>query len=66
MGSFSGAGQKCTASSRLVVVDSIHDAYVDALIKRMSTLKIGHALEDGGVHGAGGRWQPAAVESGLD
>jgi len=47
MGSFSGAGQKCTASSRLVVVDSIHDAYVDALIKRMSTLKIGHALEDG-------------------
>lgn len=47
MGSFSGAGQKCTASSRLVVLDSIHDAYVDALIKRMSTLKIGHALEDG-------------------
>lgn len=47
MGSFSGAGQKCTASSRLVVVDSIHDAYVEALIKRMSTLKIGHALEDG-------------------
>ncbi|MCG7584521.1 aldehyde dehydrogenase family protein [Photobacterium sp. OFAV2-7] len=47
MGAFSGAGQKCTASSRLVVVDSIHDAYVEALIKRMSTLKIGHALEDG-------------------
>ncbi|EAS42686.1 aldehyde dehydrogenase family protein [Photobacterium profundum] len=47
MGSFSGAGQKCTASSRLVVLDSIHDAYVDALIKRMSTLKIGHALQDG-------------------
>ncbi|MGF1874193.1 aldehyde dehydrogenase family protein [Photobacterium frigidiphilum] len=47
MGSFSGAGQKCTASSRLVVLDSIHDEYVDALIKRMSTLKIGHALQDG-------------------
>ncbi|MBJ2148191.1 aldehyde dehydrogenase family protein [Vibrio sp. IB15] len=46
-GSFSGAGQKCTASSRLVVMDSIHDQYVDALIKRMSELKVGHALEDG-------------------
>ena len=32
-GSFSGAGQKCTASSRLVVMDGIHDAYVEALIK---------------------------------
>ncbi|MCY9803842.1 aldehyde dehydrogenase family protein [Vibrio scophthalmi] len=46
-GSFSGAGQKCTASSRLVVMDSIHDAYVEALIKRMSELKVGHALDEG-------------------
>ncbi|WP_435250534.1 aldehyde dehydrogenase family protein [Vibrio sp. nBUS_14] len=46
-GSFSGAGQKCTASSRLVVMDGIHDQYVEALIKRMSELKVGHALEDG-------------------
>jgi len=46
-GSFSGAGQKCTASSRLVVMDGVHDAYVDALIKRMSQLKVGHALEEG-------------------
>lgn len=46
-GSFSGAGQKCTASSRLVVMDGIHDAYVEALIKRMSQLKVGHALKDG-------------------
>ncbi|UPR55197.1 aldehyde dehydrogenase family protein [Vibrio cyclitrophicus] len=45
-GSFSGAGQKCTASSRLVVMDSIHDQYVEALIKRMSELKVGHALEE--------------------
>ncbi|TRY16359.1 aldehyde dehydrogenase family protein [Shewanella hanedai] len=47
MGSFSGAGQKCTASSRLVVLDSIHDEYVDALIKRMAGLKVGHALSEG-------------------
>ncbi|MFA0438912.1 aldehyde dehydrogenase [Vibrio sp. 10N.286.49.C2] len=46
-GSFSGAGQKCTASSRLVVMDGIHDAYVEALIKRMGELKVGHALQEG-------------------
>jgi len=46
-GSFSGAGQKCTASSRLVVMDGVHDAYVEALIKRMSDIKVGHALEEG-------------------
>lgn len=44
-GSYSGAGQKCTASSRLVVVESIHDRYIDALINRMGQLKVGHALD---------------------
>ncbi|WP_028022017.1 aldehyde dehydrogenase family protein [Enterovibrio calviensis] len=46
-GSFSGTGQKCTASSRLIVMDSIHDAYVDALSQRMAQLKVGHALDEG-------------------
>ena len=46
-GSFSGAGQKCTASSRIVVMNDVHDTYVEALIKRMSEIKVGHALEDG-------------------
>lgn len=46
-GSFSGTGQKCTASSRLIVTDAIHDVYVDALVKRMASLKVGHALEEG-------------------
>jgi len=46
-GSFSSSGQKCTASSRLVVMDGIHDAFVDALIKRMGDLSVGHALKEG-------------------
>ena len=46
-GSFSGSGQKCTASSRLVVMDKVHDVYVEALIKRMSELTVGHALKEG-------------------
>ncbi|ABM03873.1 aldehyde dehydrogenase [Psychromonas ingrahamii 37] len=46
-GSFSSSGQKCTASSRLVVMDGIHDAFVDALITRMGSLSVGHALKEG-------------------
>ncbi|MDP2571793.1 aldehyde dehydrogenase family protein [Vibrio penaeicida] len=74
-GSFSGAGQKCTASSRLVVMDGIHDQYVEALIKRMSELKVGHALEDGVFMGpvvdgnqldANFAWLDKARESGAE
>ncbi|MDD1506815.1 aldehyde dehydrogenase family protein [Pseudomonas sp. CNPSo 3701] len=43
-GSFHSTGQRCTASSRLIVQASIHDAFVDALAKRMASLKVGHAL----------------------
>lgn len=46
-GSFSGTGQKCTASSRLIVVEDIHDEFVEAMVKRMAELKVGHCLEDG-------------------
>jgi alpha-ketoglutaric semialdehyde dehydrogenase len=46
-GAFFGTGQKCTASSRLVVTAGIHDQFVEALVKRMRQLKVGHALEAG-------------------
>jgi aldehyde dehydrogenase (NAD+) len=46
-GSFFSAGQRCTASSRLIVTDAIHDRFVDVLRKRMRSLKIGHALTAG-------------------
>jgi aldehyde dehydrogenase (NAD+) len=46
-GSFSGAGQKCTASSRLIVFSKVHDEFVDTLLQRMKGLKVGHALEEG-------------------
>ncbi len=45
-GAFSGTGQKCTASSRLIVMEDIHDEFVDAMVKRMAQLKVGHCLED--------------------
>jgi alpha-ketoglutaric semialdehyde dehydrogenase len=43
-GSYFSSGQRCTASSRLIVTEGIHDRFVDALRKRMRSLKIGHAL----------------------
>lgn len=46
-GAFGGTGQKCTASSRLIVHDAVHDAFVEKLVAATKALKVGHALEDG-------------------
>ena len=44
---FGGTGQKCTAASRLIVHDKIHDAFVEKLVAAAQALKVGHALADG-------------------
>lgn len=46
-GAFGGTGQKCTASSRLVVQDGIHDAFVEKLVAGARAMKVGHALAEG-------------------
>lgn len=46
-GAFGGSGQKCTASSRLVVHQAIHDAFVEKLVTGAKAMKVGHALEAG-------------------
>jgi len=46
-GAFGASGQKCTASSRLIVHDKIHDEFVEKLAKAADAKKVGHALEDG-------------------
>ena len=46
-GAYGSTGQKCTASSRLVVHEKIHDEFVDRMKKSTSALKVGHALEEG-------------------
>lgn len=43
-GAFGGTGQKCTASSRLVVHETIHDAFVEKLVAGTKAMKVGHAL----------------------
>ncbi len=46
-GAFGGTGQKCTASSRLIVHSSVHDTFVEKLVAGAQAMKIGHALEEG-------------------
>ncbi|MEM0977181.1 MAG: aldehyde dehydrogenase family protein [Pseudomonadota bacterium] len=46
-GAFGGTGQKCTASSRLVVHAAVHDAFVEKLLAGARAMKVGHALEEG-------------------
>lgn len=43
---FYSTGQRCTASSRLIVHRSVRDRFVDELIRAMRKLRVGHALED--------------------
>jgi acyl-CoA reductase-like NAD-dependent aldehyde dehydrogenase len=46
-GAFFSAGQRCTASSRLIVTDGIHDRFVKAVMARMARLTIDDARRDG-------------------
>ena len=46
-GAFFQAGQRCTASSRLIVTEGIHDRFVAAVIARMKTLVVDDALKAG-------------------
>ena len=44
---FYATGQRCTASSRLIVTDKIYPAFIDALTARMARIKVGDALTAG-------------------
>lgn len=44
-GSFFGTGQKCTASSRIIVCENIYNAFLEKFVEQTKQLKIGHALD---------------------
>jgi aldehyde dehydrogenase (NAD+) len=44
---FFSTGQKCTATSRAIVEDSVYDRFVDALVERTRKLKIGDGMQPG-------------------
>lgn len=43
-GSYYSTGQRCTASSRIIVTEGIYARFRDALVDRLSRLRVGHAL----------------------
>ena len=46
-GAFGGTGQKCTASSRLIVHEKIHDEFVEKLAAATANMVVDHALKGG-------------------
>jgi alpha-ketoglutaric semialdehyde dehydrogenase len=46
-GSYFSTGQRCTASSRLIVTQGIHDRFVAALTEKLKTLRVDDALAPG-------------------
>jgi alpha-ketoglutaric semialdehyde dehydrogenase len=59
-GAFFATGQRCTASSRIIVTEKIHDRFVDALAQRVSALRVGDARDPDTQIG------PVASQSQLD
>ena len=45
-GAFGTTGQRCTATSRLLLHDSVHDDFLEALIERAGRLRLGDGLEE--------------------
>lgn len=73
-GAYSGSGQKCTASSRLIVTDAVHDEFVTKLTAKLAGAKVGPALAEGTVIGpiasesqlaANRRWVDVALRDGA-
>jgi aldehyde dehydrogenase (NAD+) len=44
-GAFFGTGQRCTASSRIIVTDGIYRRFIEALAVKAAALKVGDALD---------------------
>lgn len=44
---FFSTGQRCTASSRLIVTEGIHDRFVAATVEKLKSLSVGDARADG-------------------
>ncbi len=45
-GAFGTTGQRCTAASRVIVHEDVHDKFIDKLTKEVKSLKIGYGMEN--------------------
>ncbi|WP_088066607.1 aldehyde dehydrogenase family protein [Gottfriedia luciferensis] len=59
-GAFRSTGQKCTATSRVIVEESVYETFRDRLVERTKTLKTGNPLQEDTFIG------PAISQSQLD
>ena len=59
-GAFYATGQRCTASSRIIVTEGIHDRFVQAMAEKAKALRVGDALDPNTQIG------PAVSESQLE
>jgi alpha-ketoglutaric semialdehyde dehydrogenase len=59
-GAFFASGQRCTASSRIIVTQGIHDRFIAALAEKTKALRVGDALD------AQTQIGPVSSESQLD
>ena len=64
-GAYFSTGQRCTASSRLIVTAGIHDRFVAAMTDKLKALKVDDALAAGNRHRARRRRQPARAGPAL-
>jgi acyl-CoA reductase-like NAD-dependent aldehyde dehydrogenase len=46
-GAYFSTGQRCTASSRIIVTDGIYDSFIKGMADRLRTLKVDDALAEG-------------------
>lgn len=46
-GAFANQGEVCSAGSRLLIEESIHDRFVEAMLKKIPNIKLGHGLSSG-------------------
>ena len=58
-GAYFSTGQRCTASSRIIVEEPVYRRFADALIERMRGLVVDDALKDRNPYRAGRRRKPA-------
>ncbi|MAO81939.1 MAG: aldehyde dehydrogenase family protein [Nocardioides sp.] len=45
-GAYHSTGQRCTASSRIIVTDDIHDRFAESFLEGMQRMRVGHALDE--------------------
>jgi aldehyde dehydrogenase (NAD+) len=46
-GAFGTTGQRCTATSRLILQEGVHDRFLAMLVARVKRLRLGNGLEEG-------------------